>query len=63
MKTRKTNKVTRISLEKPAKNESAWYSQEIINDTFRDLDDLTDRLFGSRQEAINKLAGIQRMAM
>lgn len=63
MKTMKVKKVNRVKLEKPAKHESTWYSQEIRDDTFRELDDITDKLFGGRQKLIDQLADIQRVAM
>lgn len=63
MKTKKMRKTNRFELRTGVKHESTWNSQEIINDTFRELDDLTDRMFGSRQELINRFAEIQRVTM
>lgn len=63
MKTLKAKKSNRVKLDKSVKHKSTWNSQEIINDTFRELDDLTDRMFGSRQELIDRFAEIQRVAM
>ena len=61
MKTKRTRKVNRFELNESVKYDPTWNSQEIQNDTFRQLDDLTDRLFGSRQELIDRFAEIQRV--
>lgn len=63
MKTMKVKKVNKFRLEKPVKHETTWYSQEIRDDMFRELDDITDQLFSSRQELIDRFAEIQRVAM
>lgn len=63
MKTKRAKKSNKFELRTGVKHESTWNSQEIINDTFRELDDLTDRMFGSRQQLIDQLAEIQRVTM
>lgn len=63
MKTMKMRKVNKVKLDKPVKHETTWYSQEIRDDMFRELDDITDQLFSSRQELIDRFAEIQRVAM
>ena len=63
MKAMKVRKAKMFKLDKAVKHESTWYSQEIRDDTFRELDDLTDRLFSGRQELIDRFAEIQRVAM